>query len=346
MTEFMKIDGSEGEGGGQILRSSLTLSLWTGHPVLIKNIRARRSRPGLLRQHLTAVQAAAAIGQARVNGDELGSQTLEFLPGTVRGGQYDFKIGTAGSAMLVLQTILPVLIFAGQKSRITLSGGTHNPLAPPFDFFQRVFVPLINKMGANVLAEIHRYGFYPAGGGELEVTVEPTRTLEPIPLIERGNMIARRGEILLSELPYDIGLREEKTIRLFDGWSDAPVKIRKVSSPGPGNIIQIFLEYEKITESFNAFGTKGKRAEDLVRTIFSDLDAYLRTDVPVGTYLADQIMLPLAIAVKSGSGPAVFRTLPLSSHSRTHLDLIRRFLDVEINVYEEPNQCVRVQIGS
>lgn len=342
MMDFIEIDGSEGEGGGQILRSSLTLSLLTGRPFRIRNIRAKRSRPGLLRQHLTAVQAAAKIGQARVSGDSPGSLSLEFVPGSIRGGEYCFQIGTAGSAMLVLQTILPALILADKPSMITLTGGTHNPQAPPFDFFLRTFVPLINRMGPKISAKINRYGFYPAGGGELEVEITPVRSLKSFSLINRGDLIEKQAEILITGISYDIAQREANTIRDQDHWSDAPINIRKIPSCGPGNIVQIFLEFEEITESFNAIAEKGKRAEDLVRGMFREIGEYMRFDVPVGVYTADQIMLPMAIAAAKNGETGMFRTLPLSNHSRTHIDLILRFLDLSIEAEEEENGNVRV----
>ena len=162
---MITIDGSAGEGGGQILRSSLALSLVTGQPFRMERIRAKRQKPGLLRQHLTAVEAAKAVGCAEVSGETLGSQTLDFRPGPVTPGNYRFAVGTAGSATLVLQTVLPALLTASDPSTLTLEGGTHNPLAPSFDFLDRCFMPLIHRMGPSVELELKRPGFFPAGGG-------------------------------------------------------------------------------------------------------------------------------------------------------------------------------------
>jgi RNA 3'-terminal phosphate cyclase (ATP) len=178
--ETIRIDGSFGEGGGQILRSSLSLSLVTGKPFRIENIRANREKPGVLRQHLTAVQAAAEVGSAEVEGASLGSKALTFVPGKIRSGEFRFAIGTAGSGTLVLQTILPALITAAGPSRIEIEGGTHNPAAPPFDFLQRSFIPLIERMGPKVKLELQRYGFYPAGGGRFVVEITPCEVLKPI----------------------------------------------------------------------------------------------------------------------------------------------------------------------
>jgi RNA 3'-terminal phosphate cyclase (ATP) len=176
----VRIEGSFGEGGGQILRSSLSLSLVTGKPFRIENIRENRQKPGLLRQHLTAVQAAAEVGSAEVDGASLGSKALTFVPGKVRAGEFRFAVGTAGSGTLVLQTILPALITAAGLSRIEIEGGTHNPAAPPFDFLQRSFIPLIERMRPKVKLELERYGFYPAGGGRFVVEITPTDVLKPM----------------------------------------------------------------------------------------------------------------------------------------------------------------------
>lgn len=187
---MIKMDGSQGEGGGQILRSALSLSLCTGQAFRIENIRARRKKPGLLHQHLTAVLAARAVGGAEVVGAELGSQTLEFRPGKVRPGRHRFAVGTAGSATLVFQTILPPLMTADGPSFIELEGGTHNPLAPPFDFLTGSFLPLIERMGAAVQGRLERPGFYPAGGGRFEASIEPAGSLGRLELMERGPIVS------------------------------------------------------------------------------------------------------------------------------------------------------------
>jgi RNA 3'-terminal phosphate cyclase (ATP) len=175
--QVIEIDGSFGEGGGQILRSSLALAIVTGQPVRLSNIRAGRRKPGLMRQHLTAVNAAAAICGATVDGERIGATELTFTPGAVRAGEYQFSIGTAGSTTLVLQTVLLPLLTAGGPSRIVLEGGTHNPFAPPFDFLERAYLPLINRMGPNVRATLERPGFYPAGGGRIAIEIEPATGL-------------------------------------------------------------------------------------------------------------------------------------------------------------------------
>ena len=187
---MITIDGSRGEGGGQVLRTSLALSLATGAPFRIEGIRAQRPKPGLLRQHLTAVQAAAAVGRARVEGAVAGASALTFSPDGVHAGEYAFSIGTAGSATLVLQTILPPLLVAGGRSVVTLEGGTHNPWAPPFDYLERVFLPVVNRLGPRVAVTLERHGFYPAGGGRFTITIEPAPRLARLDLCDRGRSSA------------------------------------------------------------------------------------------------------------------------------------------------------------
>src|SRR5687768_11762544 len=186
---MITIDGSEGEGGGQVLRTSLSLSLVTGKPFRIEKIRANRSRPGVMRQHVTAVEAACAIGGAECEELAVGASTLTFTPGKVVPGEHLFAVGTAGSTSLVLQTILPVLMLAGGPSRLRLEGGTHNMQAPPFEFIERCFLPIVNRMGPQVSAKLVRHGFYPAGGGCVEVEIEPAAQLAQIELVERGALL-------------------------------------------------------------------------------------------------------------------------------------------------------------
>ena len=237
---MVRIDGSFGEGGGQILRSSLSLSLVTGRPFRIENIRSNRQKPGLLRQHLTAVQAAAEVGAAEVEGDSLGSKALTFVPGKIRAGDFRFAIGTAGSGTLVLQTILPALITAAGPSRVEIEGGTHNPADPPFDFLQRSFIPLIESMGPKVKLELQRYGFYPAGGGRFLVEITTTDVLKPIGLEERGEIATRRATALVANLPYHIAKRELDTVAKLLNWDAELLRCEDTkNSVSPGNLVTI-----------------------------------------------------------------------------------------------------------
>ncbi|MCL2745353.1 MAG: RNA 3'-terminal phosphate cyclase, partial [Planctomycetaceae bacterium] len=190
------IDGSQGEGGGQVLRSSLALSLVTGIPFTIDNIRAKRVKPGLRQQHLTAVRAAAEVGGCNVDNTKVGAVRLDFRPAQVKGGDYTFNVGTAGSVTLVLQTVLPALMLAEEPSTLTLRGGTHNPMAPPFDFLQRVYLPLVKRLGPTIEATLVKPGFYPAGGGEFRAAITPVRKLSNLELTRRGDILQQKGKII------------------------------------------------------------------------------------------------------------------------------------------------------
>lgn len=328
---MLTIDGDFGEGGGQILRSSLGLSLVTGQPVRIINLRARRRKPGLQRQHLTCVRAAAAIGDAEVNGAELGSSEVVFRPRTVRAGEHCFAIGTAGSTTLVVQTVLPALLTASDRSTLVVEGGTHNMLAPPFDFFAGVFLPLVERMGPRVTARLERHGFHPAGGGRLVIEIEPVPRLRPIEIMERGRLLHRRGTALVAGLPRSVGEREIATLGAALDWPASALEVIMLDAAmGPGNVVMAEVAYEHVSELASAVGERGRRAEEVARSAASELSRYLASTAPVGEHLADQLLLPLALA--GGGG---FRTGPPTLHTRTHIDIVQRFLSISIEVSAE-----------
>jgi len=336
----LTIDGSVGEGGGQVLRSSLSLALLTGLPFRMVNIRAGRPKPGLLRQHLTAVQAAAQIAGAEVLGASLGSSVLDFKPGKVQPGQYAFAVGTAGSATLVLQTVLPPLLLAGGPSTLKLEGGTHNPFAPPFDFLVKAFLPLINRMGPQVSAALVRPGFYPAGGGEFHVSITPAARLAPLHLLERGEIKALRAVARVAALPKTIAQRELDVVARELGLERAALCVQELADPrGPGNIVLIEAECEHVTEVFTGFGEKGVRAEAVAEKAAAAAREYLAAGVAAGPHLADQLLLPLAVA---GSGS--FTTLPLSRHATTNLAVLRQFMNVEFGVEQLSRKAFKVTV--
>ncbi len=328
---MLTIDGSMGEGGGQILRTALALSTLTRTPFGIERIRAARSRPGLLRQHLAAVKAAAEICGASVEGAVLGSKSLSFKPGAVRAGDFAFAVGTAGSATLVLQTVLPALILAPGPSHLTLEGGTHNPAAPPFDFLSKSFLPLINRMGPALAAELERPGFYPAGGGRFTVEIAPASHLNGLELMDRGALRAIRARAIVANLPLSIAEREIKVVRRILPISPDDAVAQEIrGGPGPGNAAMIEVQTERHTEVFTGFGARGVRAETVADTAAKEARAYIESGVAVGPHLADQLLAPLAIA-----GAGRFRTGPLSLHTTTNVEVIRRFVDVSIELEEE-----------
>ena len=368
---MITIDGSQGEGGGQVLRSSLALSLVTGQPFTITNIRAGRKKPGLMRQHLTAVNAATEVGQAKVTGASLRSTELTFEPGELSPGEYHFAVGTAGSATLVLQTVLPALLCASAPSTLRLEGGTHNPWAPPFDFLSRAFLPLVNRMGPTVDATLVRPGFYPAGGGEFHVIITPARGsadrrgpglrtarqelrppdgrcgarplhggLEPLELLDRGDVKKVTATAKVAHLPRNIAERELRVIGDKLGLSEDDLVVEEVAgSRGPGNVVSIEIECEHLTEVFTGFGQRQVPAEVVATNAVEQARRYLSKDAAVGEYLADQLLIPLALA-----GGGAFRTLGLSRHAQTNIEVIKAFLDVgfEINRESSPGCVVRV----
>ncbi|WP_437632032.1 RNA 3'-terminal phosphate cyclase [Sorangium sp. So ce854] len=337
---MLTIDGSVGEGGGQILRTTLSLSLITQTPVRITSIRKGRARPGLMRQHLTSVQAAAQIGRAEVSGAAIGSQEIVFQPTTIVPGEHTFRVGSAGSAMLVLQTVLPALLRAPAPSTLTLEGGTHNPMAPPFDFLELAYLPLVRRMGPEITATLVRPGFYPAGGGLARVSVAPAPSLAPLTLTSRGEIRSRRAVATVSNIPGSVAMRELEAAAAVLGWEPACFKPSVLrGGHGPGNVLTIVVESEHVTEVFTGFGEKGVRAETVATKVAEEARDYLAAGVPVGEHLADQLLLPIALA-----GRGAFRTVRPSSHTTTHLQLLRDLLGIRASIEQVSEQAWHVEI--
>lgn len=331
---LVELDGSQGEGGGQILRSGLTLAMCTGQALLLKNIRAKRSKPGLMRQHLACVMAAAEVSGARVEGAELGSQSLRFEPGPVRAGNYSFKVGSAGSCTLVLQTVLPALMLADEPSRVVLSGGTHNPMAPPFHFLQKCFAPLLHKLGVGLSLELRRHGFYPAGGGEFVAVIEPARDgLKAFDVLERGPLREAYAECVIAALPLGVASRELAALGGLLGWPDEQLHVRGArQNEGPGNVLMATLAHEHITELATSFGEKGVSAEQVAGAVAREVKVYQASEGALGPHLADQWMLPLALAIARQGGQAAFTCSEVTEHARTNIDVIERFLPLQFKV--------------
>lgn len=338
---MITIDGSQGEGGGQILRTALALALVTGQAFRIEHIRAGRKKPGLLRQHLTAVEAATRIGNAEAEGAEIGSLKLTFKPGKVSPGDYSFAVGTAGSATLVLQSVLPALMLADGPSVLRLEGGTHNPFAPPFDFLTKTFLPVLNRMGPTVTATLERPGFYPAGGGRFQVSVQPVEKLQPVELLERGPITAKRGQVLVAHLAPDIGDRQARMLRNKLSWPDDSIKIVSVrNSAGPGNAVMAEIESESVCEVFTGFGERDVPSGKVVGGVIDQVREYLAASAPVGEYLADQLMIPLALA-----GGGSYRAVKASLHARTNAAVIGRFLAKAPSIAEATDKAVCFEFG-
>ena len=341
----VEIDGSQGEGGGQVLRTALGLAAVTGKGLRVDRIRARREKPGLMRQHLACVLAAADVTGARVSGASIGSTSVSFEPGPVTHGDRTFSIGTAGATALVLQTVLPPLLLTPGRSRLVLEGGTHGRMAPPSDFIERAFLPLLRRMGASVDVVAARLGFFPAGGGRLVVDVEGGRPLSGLCLLSRGALQRMHARALVANLPLEIGRRELGALRArLPGLRDDDVEVVAVDAAGPGNALVLDLQFEQLTEVVSAFGDRKTRAEAVVDDLAAQAQALIDADVPVGLHLADQLVLPLALAACFGSGGGSFRTLPPTLHTRTNIAVIQRFLDVDIAVHDD-DKATRIDVS-
>ncbi len=342
---MISIDGRHGEGGGQILRTSLALSLVTGQPLELHHIRGRRRKSGLLRQHLTCVRAAQAVGQAKVVGAELGSHELRFEPAGCVAGRHHFAVGSAGSTSLVLQSVLPALFQTSGTSELRVEGGTHAMAAPPFSFLDASYLSVMRLMGAEVSATMTRPGFFPAGGGDVRVSVEGHK-LESVHLCERGDIERVQVHAWAAGLPRRIVRTEVSRVRERLGLSPHDAfahTLRDVR--GPGNAVwieaQTTADGKPLTAVFTAFGRRGLPAEAVADEALAQFVAWRDGGAPVCDHLADQLLLPMALA---GGGRFVTRTL--SSHARTNIDTIGRFLpNLRIEVESTAGGRVKVQVG-
>lgn len=326
---MIEIDGQA--GGGQLLRTALALSLCTGEAFTMTGIRARRERPGLLRQHLTAVEAASAVGDAVVDGAITGSTELRFAPKGIRAGDHRWTIGTAGSTTLVLQTVLPALWMHGVAARLTIEGGTHNPLAPTADFVDEAFLPLMGRMGLDGDFRLGGHGFYPAGGGSIAFDLRASGKPSPLHLPQRGEILERHARAILSAIPLGVGERELDVARRRLGLVEGEVSVRQVKPPiGPGNALSIRLRAEHSTAVFTGFGIKRVSAEHVAEEASKAAQAWLAADVAVDEHLADQLLLPMALA-----GEGSFSTTLPSDHARSNAALIEKFLPVEFAFHDE-----------
>ena len=335
----LRIDGSIGEGGGQILRTALSLSMITGIPFELTNIRAGRKKPGLMRQHLVCVQASQRISHAQVEGAELHSQRLYFAPQQLQAGKYDFHIGSAGSSTLVLQTLLPALLQQNETSQLTIHGGTHNPMAPSADFIAHCFLPALAQIGAEVDFQLQAAGFFPIGAGQIDVVIHPWLKSSFYSKLTKSELLSTSAYATALNLSPDIAQRELVVL-----GNKLKLDLHKQQYPkgiSQGNSAYVQLNYAEHQQVFTALGEKRKTAEQVAKDLAKQVNSYLDSAVVVDEYLADQLLLPLALA-KGGE----FSTQVLSEHTRTQAMMIQRFLDCEIVFEPLPNQAylVRVQV--
>ena len=333
------IDGSYGEGGGQVLRTSLSLATITGQPIRIERIRAGRKKPGLAAQHLTGVRAAAAICNAQVQGDELGSTNLEFTPSySVQAGKYTFDVSdaregrSAGAVTLVLQTILLPLVLARGDSQIILRGGTHVAYSPSLSYIEQVYLPILKRMGVQAEVRLHRWGWYPQGGGEVELHVRGSSTLSSINLLERGQLQEVRGLAVVTQLPSHIPQRMASRAEnlLHEAHLKATVRPLREKGVAPGAGIFLTAEYEDSLAGFGALGRLGLPADKVAEIACQELLNFHKTNAPVEEHLADQLLLPAAL----GSETSQYRVAEISTHLTTNAWVIHQFGIASITIDE------------
>lgn len=330
MSQIIDIDGSIGEGGGQVLRTSLALALITGKAFRLRNIRARRSRPGLQAQHLASVKAAAEIGRARLRGACIGSIDITFEPGPVTAGDYHFKIGTAGAASLVLHTVYLPLALAGGASSVTIEGGTHVKASPSFHFLARTWAHYLKAIGIDIALSLQRVGFYPRGGGMIQAQIAPAGPIHPFTGLTDRPIDSATVFIGVAGLPAHVGDRLAQRAKMRLGELCLSVQCERESwQGGPGCVLGIELPTAPAPTFLFALGERGKPAEAVADEAAAQVAAFLNAQ-PIGVdeHSADQLLLPLAFA----NGPSQFRVAAVSSHLVTNADVIGHFLDRPIAI--------------
>jgi RNA 3'-terminal phosphate cyclase (ATP) len=331
---MIEIDGSYGEGGGQIVRTALSLSCLFRKPFRICNIRKNRRKPGLMPQHLTCVKAAQLITGAEVKGDFRESTELFFYPGEVQPGSFSFDIGTAGSTSLVLQTLIPALVFSGQKTTITLTGGTHVPFSPSFHYLSAVFLHFLKQIGIRVRLSIDSYGFYPRGGGRIRADIFPAVRVTPLLITRRGRLLGFSGYSGVGNLPFSIAERQRnaflnKLLAVMEELKEPlNIDLLEVTTPGKGTFIDIAAIFEHSIAGFTSLGDRGKKAESVGEEAAIEFIKYYRTGAAVDSHIADQIVLYLSLS----SGESSFSTSAITNHLITNLWAIGLFHDIHYSL--------------
>jgi RNA 3'-phosphate cyclase len=338
---LVRLDGSLGEGGGQVLRTALSLSLLTGRPIHLYNLRLRRPKPGLQPQHLAAVKAAAAAGQAEVRGAALNSQELIFIPGRLRPGTYRFDIGTAGATSLVLQTLFLPLCLADKSSTLLFTGGTHVPWSPCFHYLEQHWLPYLQEMGFGGRLVFEKAGFYPEGGGVIQATTRPAGELRPLQITGRGALLRIRGMSVVCNLDENIASRQKLQAlrRLEPLCRDTKIKTLSLPSSNKGTFLLLLAEFEHSRLCSTALGAKGKRAEVVADEACQELEILLAGEAAVDQYLPDQLLLPMALAQGESR-----LTAHITPHLLTNAEVIRRFLPVRITIEGEPGQVGSISV--
>lgn len=344
---MIEIDGSIGEGGGQVLRSALALSAITGKGVHLHNIRARRSEPGLKAQHLKAVDAAAAVSKATVDGAVMHSTKLTFQPSGLRSGRYRFEIGTAGATSLVLQTIFLPLSMATSSSSVIISGGTHVPWSPCFHYVALHWLPFLQQVGFDAQVELEQAGFYPSGGGRIHVLIRPRKTVSPLLLTQRGRLLRIQGISAVCNLPLSIANRQKRqailrlqTLPELGNSPEIHIQVQQPPSQSKGTFLLLIAEFEAGRCCYFGLGALGKPAERVADEAVDALLSFLGTDGVIDQYLADQLLMPLCLA----DSPSELRVNQVTNHLLTNAAVVKAFLPAQISITGELGQPGLVQI--
>jgi RNA 3'-phosphate cyclase len=327
---MVHIDGSLGEGGGQVLRSALSLALLTGQELEIDHIRARRKKPGLQPQHLAAVRAAAEVGKAQVSGAHPGSERLVFQPQSVQAGRFTWEIGTAGSAALVLQTVFVPLSLARSASSLAIGGGTHVPWSPCYHYLELHWLPWMRRVGFSAQLSLERAGFYPAGGGKISAQIQPAGPLQPLALCQRGALKQVRGLSAVANLDRRIAERQRNQVlrRIGARYPLNDLRLLELASPVKGTFLLLLAEFENSQACYFSLGAPGKPAERVADEAIDALEAFLSTNAAVDPFLADQLLLPLAWA----GGFSQLRASQITPHILTNAAVIQAFLPIDIQI--------------
>ena len=348
MAKSITIDGSLGEGGGQIVRTSLALSCTTGRPLRMIHVRAGRPKPGLGHQHLTSIRAAQQICSARVSGANLGSKEFTFQPGAVQAGSYEFDVGTAGSTTLVLHTVALPLALATGETNVTITGGTHNPLAPCYEYVESVWAPLCEWLNLHVSVSIARAGFYPVGGGRITAQIRgigSPASLTPYSFTERGEVLTMDGFSAVARLPRSIAERQARQAaeRLgASGTAHDPIALRTFDAGSPGTVLFLHCRSANSTAGFFGLGARGKPAERVADEAVDQLLDYLSRDGALDPHAADQLVLPLALA----PGGSCITTTRVTDHLVTHIEVLRQFLERRIDLSGSLNEPGRITLDA
>lgn len=342
----VEIDGSIGEGGGQVLRASIAYAAVCGKALKISNIRAKRDNPGLRPQHLIAVKAVSALCDGRVNGLEIGSREITFVPSEIKGGKFKFRIGTAGSTSLVLQALIPVALFADEEVFITLEGGTNNAWAPQIDYIQNIFLPLAERTGAKIKIEVKKRGHYPKGGGRITAKISPAKNLKPLILTEFGEVEKIEGLSHCVKLPQHVAERQAKAAleELWQYYGNINIQLEwreKETDPrlGPGSGIVLWAKTTKgAILGGDALGAPKKPAEEVGKEAASNLLKELKPKMPVDSHTGDQLIPFMALA----DGVSTIKVSELSLHTETCIKVSEMIMGAKFDVKGELNKPAEI----